>query len=116
MILLWGMDRFNRVLACRDTFLVEIVREALGLARFHPSLMKAFREDMDLAAKTARKGRLMDRSYRIRAIRIVPSSDRRKSANTDTRARSQRHLWQHATRSEPKRQAECATKSPSLDP
>ncbi|MDX9981686.1 MAG: hypothetical protein RBU25_16825 [Lentisphaeria bacterium] len=54
------MDRFNRVLACCDTFLVEIVREALSLARFDPLLVKAFRDDMDLAAKTAKKGRLMD--------------------------------------------------------
>jgi hypothetical protein len=54
------MDRFNRVLACCDTFVTEIVREALGLARSAPSLVDAFREDMDLAAKTAKKGRLMD--------------------------------------------------------
>ncbi|NCA83710.1 MAG: IS4/IS5 family transposase [Opitutae bacterium] len=60
MTLLRGMDRFNRVLACRDTFLTEIVREALGLARFDPSVVVAFREDMDLAAKTAKKWRLAD--------------------------------------------------------
>ena len=53
MILLRGMNRFNRVLACRDTFLTGIVREALGLARFDPSLVEGFGKDMDLAAKTA---------------------------------------------------------------
>jgi hypothetical protein len=72
MILLPGMDRFNRVLACRDTFLVEIVREALGLARFDPSLVAAFAEDMDLAAKTAKKGRLMDLIWRDAALPAFP--------------------------------------------
>ena len=60
MTILPGMDRFNRILTCRDTFLVEIAREALGLAQFDPSLLQSFQDDMDLAAKTARKGRLMD--------------------------------------------------------
>jgi IS5 family transposase len=72
MILLRGMDRFNRVLACRDTFLTEIVREALGLARFEPSLVKAFGEDMDLAAKTAKKGRLMDWIWRDADLPAFP--------------------------------------------
>jgi hypothetical protein len=72
MILLRGTDRFNRVLACRDTFLTDIVREALGLARFDPSLVKAFREDMDLAAKTAKKGRLMDWIWRDAALPAFP--------------------------------------------
>jgi hypothetical protein len=72
MILLREMDRFNRVLACRDTFLTEIVREALGLARFAPSLVKAFREDMDLAAKTAKKGRLMDWIWRDAELPAFP--------------------------------------------
>ena len=58
MTILPGMDRFNRILTCRDTFLVEIAREALGLAQFDPSPLQSFLDDMDLVAKTARKGRL----------------------------------------------------------
>jgi len=72
MILLRGMDRFNRVLACRDTFLTGIVREALGLVRFDPSLVEAFGKDMDLAAKTAKKGRLMDLIWRDADLPAFP--------------------------------------------
>jgi hypothetical protein len=72
MKLLRGMDRFNRVLACRDTFLTEIVREALGLARFDPSLVEAFGKDIDVAAKTAKKGRLMDEICRAADLPAFP--------------------------------------------
>ena len=36
-----GLDGFNRVLACRDTFLTDLVREALTLGRFDRSLVEA---------------------------------------------------------------------------
>ena len=33
LTLVSGMDGFNRVLACRDTFLTDLVRKGLGLGR-----------------------------------------------------------------------------------
>lgn len=60
-----GLDRFNRVLACPDTFLARIVTEALGLARFDPSLVAALEQDIDMAARVAKKGRLMDRQFEL---------------------------------------------------
>jgi fumarate hydratase class II len=49
------LDRFNRVLACPDTFLARIVTEALDLVRFDPSLVAALEQDIDMAARVAKK-------------------------------------------------------------
>lgn len=63
LTLLSGLDRFNRVLACPDTFLTQIVVEALELARFDGSLVAALERDIEMAARAAKKVRLMDWQY-----------------------------------------------------
>jgi hypothetical protein len=55
-----GLDGFNRVLACRDTFLTDLVREALALGRFDRSLVEALDRDIEMAARGEKKVRLMD--------------------------------------------------------
>ena len=55
-----GLDGFNRVLACRDTFLTDLVREALALGRFDRSLVEALDHDIEMAARGEKKVRLMD--------------------------------------------------------
>ena len=60
LTLLSGLDRFNRVLACRDTFLAQIVIEALELSRFDRSPVEALEQDIEMAARAAKKVRLMD--------------------------------------------------------
>ena len=67
-----GMDRFNRVLGCRETFLAQIIREALSLACLAPSILTAFQADIDDAAKEAKKGRLMDEIWRAEALPRFP--------------------------------------------
>jgi hypothetical protein len=42
-----GLDRSNRVLTCRDTFLAQAVIEALELARFDRSLVAALEQDIE---------------------------------------------------------------------
>jgi len=58
-----GLDRFNRVLACRDTFLAQVVIEALELVRFDRSLVTALEQGIEMAARAAKKVRLMDWQY-----------------------------------------------------
>lgn len=60
-----GLDRFNRVLACRDTFLAQVVIEALELARFDRSLVEALEQDIEMAARAAKKVRLMDWQFEL---------------------------------------------------
>jgi hypothetical protein len=55
-----GLDGFNRVLACRDTFLTDLVREALALGRFDRSLVEALDRDIEMTARGKKKVRLMD--------------------------------------------------------
>jgi hypothetical protein len=57
------MDGINRVLACRDTFLAQIVRETLELARFDGTLSESLDRDIEMAARAAKKVRLMDWVY-----------------------------------------------------
>ena len=71
--LLSGMDTFNRVLGCRDTFLTEIVREALSLARFDGAVLKGLAADIDRAAKESKKVRLMDELWREESLPRFPS-------------------------------------------
>ena len=63
--LLSGLDRFNRVLACRDTFLAQIVIGALELARFDRSLVEGLDRDIEMAARAAKKVRLMDWQFEL---------------------------------------------------
>lgn len=65
LTLLSVLDRFNRVLACRDTFLAQIVIEALELARFDRSLVEALDHDIERAALDAKKVRLMDWQFEL---------------------------------------------------
>ena len=65
LTLLSGLDRFNRVLACRDTFLAQIVIEALELARFDRSLVAGLERDIEMAARAAKKVRLMDWQFEL---------------------------------------------------
>jgi hypothetical protein len=65
LTLLSGLDRFNRVLTCRDTFLTQTVIEALELARFDRSLVAALEQDIERAARAAKKVRLMDWQYEL---------------------------------------------------
>ena len=60
LTLLSGLDRFNRVLACPGTFLAQIAVEALELARFDRSLVEGLEQDIEMAARAAKKVRLMD--------------------------------------------------------
>ena len=60
LTLVAGLDGFNRVLACRDTFLTDLVRESLGLGRFDRSLVEALDHDIEMAARAEKKVRLMD--------------------------------------------------------
>jgi len=71
--LLPGMDRFNRVLGCRDTFLSEIVREALCLGRFEPTVLACLHGDIERAARESKKGRLMDEIWREEALPRFPA-------------------------------------------
>ena len=72
--LLPGMDRFNRVLGCRETFLTQIVREALILARFDDgAVRKSLTADIDLAAQEAKKLRVMDELWHEAALPRFPS-------------------------------------------
>jgi hypothetical protein len=66
------LDRVNRVLACPDTFLARIVIEALDLARFDPSLVEGLERDIDMAARVAKKGRLMDRQFELEKTPPLP--------------------------------------------
>ena len=59
--LLAGMDSFNRVLCCRETFLTEIVREALSLAGFDGAVLARLAADIDRAAGRRSAGRKMIR-------------------------------------------------------
>jgi hypothetical protein len=67
------MDGFNRVLACRETFLTAIVREALFLGQFDPSILDSLQADIDRAAKESKKVRLMDELWREAALPRLPS-------------------------------------------
>ncbi len=49
-----GLDGFNRVLACRDTFLNGLVREALARGRFDRSLVEALDRDIEMAVGAVR--------------------------------------------------------------
>lgn len=71
--LLSQMDAFNRVLGCRDTFLTDIVREALSLARFEPAVLMSVQCDIDRAAKESKKVRLMDELWCEEALPRLPS-------------------------------------------
>ncbi len=71
--LLPGMDCFNRVLRCRETFLTQIIREALSLSRFDPCVTASLEADIDRAAKEAKKTRLMDELWREEALPRFPS-------------------------------------------
>jgi len=75
LTLVSGLDRFNRVLACRDTFLAQLVRGVLELARFDRSLMEALERDIEMAARTAKKVRLMDWQYRREQAAALPLLD-----------------------------------------
>ena len=57
LTLLSSLDRFNRVLACLDTFLAQIVMEALELARFARSLVAALPPSMGNCACKGSRGR-----------------------------------------------------------
>jgi hypothetical protein len=68
------MDRFNRILCCRETFLTQIVRDALALLRFDDgAVRKSLTADIDLAAKKAKKLRMMDELWREEALPRFPS-------------------------------------------
>lgn len=61
--LLHHFDTFNRILACRDTFLAKIVREALALARFDPAILAAIDGDIEQQAREVKKTRIMDEIF-----------------------------------------------------
>ena len=71
--LLSGMDSFNRVLGCGETFLTEIVHEALSLARFDAAVLDSFSSDIDRAAKGSKKVRLVDELWRAEELPRFPS-------------------------------------------
>lgn len=71
--LLSGMDSFNRVLGCRETFLTEIVREALSMGRFDSDVLDSLRADIERSAKESKKVRLMDEIWRESALPRFPS-------------------------------------------
>ncbi|MFW6152709.1 MAG: transposase [Verrucomicrobiota bacterium] len=58
--LLHYFDTFNRILVCKDTFLAQIAREALDLARFEPRILTHLQHDIEGNARQAKKERLMD--------------------------------------------------------
>lgn len=70
--LLSHADTFNRVLGCRDTFLVEIVREGLSLAAFEPSILDRLQADIDLDGKQAKKVRIMDQIWQQEQLPRFP--------------------------------------------
>lgn len=72
LTLLRRLDAFNRVLACRDTFLSKIVREALALARFEPSLLARFHDDVERWCRDDKKVRLMDGIFREEQLPRFP--------------------------------------------
>lgn len=58
--LLHNLDTFNRILTCKGTFLAQIVREALDLARFDFRIAVHLQHDIEGDARRAKKERLMD--------------------------------------------------------
>jgi len=73
LTLLQNLDSFNRILACRNTFLTKIVSEAFGLASFEPLVLKCLSDDIENAAREAKKVRLMDEVYRDEQLPRFPS-------------------------------------------
>jgi len=70
--LLSRLDARNAVLACRDTFLTGIVREAYALAEFAPEILSSLGADIDMAGKQAKKIRLMDEIWREADLPRLP--------------------------------------------
>jgi len=70
--LLSRCDARNAVLACRDTFLTEIVREAFALAEFAPEILASLAADIDVAGKQAKKIRLMDEIWQEADLPRLP--------------------------------------------
>lgn len=58
--ILSNLNARDAILACGATLLTEIVREAFNLVEFAPEILTALSEDIDAAAKEAKKVRLMD--------------------------------------------------------
>jgi hypothetical protein len=73
LTLLSKLDTFNRILACRDTFLSKIVTEAFGLAAFEPLILVYLNEDIEHAAREAKKIRLMDEIHHDEKLPRFPS-------------------------------------------
>ena len=71
--LLPQFDAFNRVLACRDTFLTQIVREAMALAVYDPLIPKYLQDDIECRAREAKKVRLMDEIYHDEQLDRFPA-------------------------------------------
>lgn len=70
--LLSGLDARNAVLACRDTFLTEIVRESFALAASERQILPALEADIDAAGKQAKKIRMMDEIWREADLPRLP--------------------------------------------
>ncbi len=70
--LLSRLDARNAVLACRDTFLTGIAREAFTLAAFAPEILLSLDADIDAAGKQAKKIRLMDEIWREADLPRLP--------------------------------------------
>jgi hypothetical protein len=70
--LLSRFDARNAVLACRDTFLAEIVRETFVLAAFAPEILHSLDADIQAAGKQAKKIRLMDEIWREADLPRLP--------------------------------------------
>lgn len=73
LTLMAGLDGFNRVLACRDTFLTDLVREALALGRFDRSVVEALDHDIEMAARADKKVRLMDCQFEYEKANPISS-------------------------------------------
>jgi hypothetical protein len=71
--ILGNLDAKDAILACRATLLTEIVHEAFTLAEFAPEILTAMSEDIDAAAKEAKKVRLMDEIWWDAKLPLFPS-------------------------------------------
>ena len=70
--LLSGLDVRNAVLMCKDGFLKDMVLEALDLAAFEPGIKERLAADIDHAARSAKKVRLMDEIYQDSLTDLLP--------------------------------------------
>lgn len=67
-----GLEARELILTCRETFLVDIVREAFTLTDFAPEILTSLAGDIDAGAQKAKKVRLMDEIWWEAALPRFP--------------------------------------------